>query len=257
MKKVINYENIRYFAYSNDKICVKPIKGIVFYFFGCGNQPDFKEDDMSSSPNSCPDGRELAEEGILLLIPYYNPWSWMNKRALDFTGEILSVLKNKYSLPDDIPLVSSGLSMGGLAALVYAKETKPAPAACVLDCPVCDLADFLAYRPYDAFRTVYSAFYSAGEPGTLEDAYKKNSPLHCIDALPKIEYFIFQCEEDKHLRKETQSGVFVREMLRRGHTITYHTIPGRAHCDLPEDSGNLFREYIKSAILNRNSIFKS
>jgi len=240
VQKVITYENLRDFAYSNDKICAMPVKGIALYFFGCGNQPFFDED--------TPMGLELAREGIILLIPYYNPWSWMNRQAFDYTGEILSVVKGKYSLPDDIPVVSSGLSMGGLSALVYARDAKPAPVACVLNCPVCDLVYYSESR-HGVYRTLYSAFYSACEEGTLEDAFKKVSPLHSLDALPKIPYFVFQCENDTNVLKEAHSDRFAAEMRRLGHGITYHTIPGREHCDLPDDMMNLFTGYIKDAIL--------
>ena len=34
MNKIMTYDNLRKFTYSNDKICTKPIKGIVLAFFG-------------------------------------------------------------------------------------------------------------------------------------------------------------------------------------------------------------------------------
>ena len=34
MEKIITAENFRNFAYANDNICVKPIRGIVLEFFG-------------------------------------------------------------------------------------------------------------------------------------------------------------------------------------------------------------------------------
>ena len=190
----------------------------------------------------------ITTRTILLVIPYYNPWSWMNRQAFVYTAEILSVLKERYSLPNDIPIVSSGLSMGGLAAMVWAKDIKPAPVACVLNCPVFDLAEMLARRQHAIYRTLYSAFYSAHEDGTLEDAFKKVSPLHMIDEMPKIDYYIFQCEDDDNVCKSTHSDPFVTEMRRRGHRVTYHTIPGRGHCDLPDDFQKLFNQYIINAI---------
>ncbi len=41
MEKIINYENPRYFTYSNDKLCKGDIKGIVISFFGLGNASMF------------------------------------------------------------------------------------------------------------------------------------------------------------------------------------------------------------------------
>jgi len=43
---------------------------------------------------------------------------------------------------------------------------------------------------------------------------------------------------------------FAAEMRRLGHDITYHIIPGREHCDLPDDMRSLFSSYIKNAILD-------
>ena len=44
MEKIINYENLRSFAYVSDKICAKPIKGIVVDLFGLGDMTMFWED---------------------------------------------------------------------------------------------------------------------------------------------------------------------------------------------------------------------
>ena len=44
MQKLITYENLRSFAYVNDRICEKPIKGIVLSFFGLGKTVTFDVD---------------------------------------------------------------------------------------------------------------------------------------------------------------------------------------------------------------------
>ena len=110
MEKIITKENLRSFAYCNDQICRKPIKGIVVYFYGLGGQFLFDEDTE--------EGIRFAKEGILYLIPYQNPWAWMNRQTVELTDELLDVLFDAYDLPEQTPVVSTGKSMGGLSALV-------------------------------------------------------------------------------------------------------------------------------------------
>ena len=86
MKKIITYETIRSFAYVNDKVCKKPIKGIVVYFCGLNNKDMFDEDTN--------EGVYYGEEGILYVHPYNNPWSWMNAQAVAYTDEIIDGLIN-------------------------------------------------------------------------------------------------------------------------------------------------------------------
>ena len=52
MEKIINYENLRNFAYSNDKICEGEIKGIVLQFFGLGGKEMYAEDTESGLQNT-------------------------------------------------------------------------------------------------------------------------------------------------------------------------------------------------------------
>ena len=44
MEKIITIQNFRNFAYCNDHICKKPIKGIVLLFFGLGSTTMHHED---------------------------------------------------------------------------------------------------------------------------------------------------------------------------------------------------------------------
>ena len=34
----------------------------------------------------------LADKGIACLIPYLNPWNWMNRQAVAYTDELIAVL---------------------------------------------------------------------------------------------------------------------------------------------------------------------
>ena len=116
MDKIITQENLRNFCYVNDGVCQKPIRGIVVHFMGLGGTMMYSEETEQ--------GLFYGTRGILYLVPYNNPWAWMNPQAVAYTDEILDVLIAQYALPENIPIVSTGLSMGGLSALVYAKRAK-------------------------------------------------------------------------------------------------------------------------------------
>ena len=232
MEKIITYETLSNYAYSNDRICKHPIKGIVISFFGLGKSEMYSDD--------TDEGKYYAERGIIYIIPYNNPWAWMNKQAVAYTDELVDVIINIYQLPNTIPVVSSGGSMGGQSALVYMVYSKRTPVACVVNCPVCDLPFHFTERK-DLPRTLYSAFFN--ESGTMEEALKSASPLHLVDRMPDSEYYIFHCEKDLAVNKEKHSDVFVEAMIKK-HRVTYHAIPERGHCDLTEDMWELYKESI-------------
>ena len=239
MEHIMTYETLSYFAYSNDQICRQPIRGIVLDFFGLGV--------MKMYDTHTENGLKLAEQGIILLVPYNNPWCWMNRQAVAYTDELIDLLFAHYNLPEDTPIVSTGGSMGGLSALVYTRYAKHTPVACVANCPVCDLPYHYTERP-DLPSTLYSAFWNY--EGTLDDAMKATSPLHLADSMPDVDYHIFHCEEDTAVNKQKHSDRFVAAM-RPAHRLTYYPIPQRNHCDLPPEVWEQYWQLAVSAILNR------
>lgn len=236
MEKIIHYENLRSFAYTNDKLCKKPIKGIVLEFFGLGTMKMFDEDTEM--------GKFYADLGILFVVPYNNPWAWMNPQAVGYTDEIIDVLLHTYHLTD-IPIVSTGGSMGGQSALVYTLYAKHTPVACAANCPVCDLPFHFTERP-DLPRTLYSAFYH--ENSTLDEALKKASPLHLVEKMPRVNYHIFHCDKDEAVNIKRHSEKFVSEMKKYGHDIHLDVVPERGHCDLSEEAREKYTEYILGSI---------
>ncbi len=202
MEKIITFENLRKFSYCNSQICKKPLKGLVVSFMGLGSTNIFVEDTE--------EGVLFAENGILFVIPYQNPWAWQNKQNIAYTDEIIDVLFKEYKLPDGFPIVSIGGSMGGLSALTYMAYAKRTPVACVANCPVCDLPYHFTERP-DLPRTLYSSFYNY--ECSFQEALESASPLHLVDKLPiDSKYYIFHCEEDKAVNKERHSDKFVKKM---------------------------------------------
>ncbi len=227
MKNQITFETLSYYAATNAEIVTTPVRGIVLTFHGLGFAQMFSEHDDYAVT--------LAERGILRVIPYYNPWCWMNRQTVDFVDEIIDVLAEKFGLSDDIPIISTGGSMGGLCSLAYAAYAKRTPAAVVSNCPVCDLPFHFTERP-DLPRTLYSAFGTFD--GTMDEALRSASPLHLAQdgKMPDIPYYVFHCTDDRAVNKEKHSDLFVAAMEKAGRTVTYTAVLDRGHCDLSPEA---------------------
>lgn len=241
MKRVITYENLRSFAYSNDHLFAGPVRGIVVSFMGLNNRSMFTDEDAPAR------AQLLAKENIIFVIPYLDPWNWMNSQALHTVEDILLSLREHYGLPENVPVVSSGNSMGGLCALLYTLHASRAPIACVTNCPVCDLAGHYYERP-DLPRTLYAA-YGQWEADTLEEALKANSPLHQAEHMPDADYVIFHCGADSKVNIHAHSEQFV-EKMKDGHCIRLHVVPERDHCDLGEEAENQYNQALIDAVKN-------
>lgn len=236
MDKIINYGNLRSFAYSNDKLIKGRIKGVVIDFFGLGCQHMMNDKDTN-------EGIFFAESNIIYLIPYANPWGWMNKAEIALSDEIIDVIFEKYALGEDTKIASIGGSMGGLCAITYSYYAKRTPYLCVANCPVCDLPYHFTER-VDLPRTLYSAFYD--EDGGLEDVLKRYSPLHLAEKLPNIKYAVYHCTKDSSVNIDKHSEGFVRAMS--GKNLTYVRVQDRDHCDLGPEKQN-YLDLIKNTLL--------
>ena len=238
MEKKINYENLSYYAYSNDKILNGAPKGIVIDFYGLGCMAMYHSDTDA--------GKFFAENNVIFINPYTNPWGWMNKDEVRLADEIIDVIMDKYGLDEKTPLVSIGGSMGGLACIVYTKYAKHTPVGCVASCPVCDLPYHYTER-VDLPRTIYSAFFSYD--CSFDEALKSCSPLHLAPTLPeKTEYTIFHCEKDSAVNIDMHSNRFVEE-LSKYRSVEYYTVPDRDHCDFDEETTKKYRNIALSYVL--------
>ncbi|MBQ8571752.1 MAG: prolyl oligopeptidase family serine peptidase [Kiritimatiellae bacterium] len=237
MERLITYENLRNFAYSNDHICEGQIKGIVLDFFGLGGQHMYSEDTYTA--------QQYAKHNILFVVPYNNPWAWMNKQAVAYTDEILDVLFEKYNLPEGTPVVSTGGSMGGQSALVYTRYSKRTPVACVANCPVCDMVFHFTERE-DLPRTIYSAYFN--EDCTMNEALEKHSPLHLASQMPKIKYLIFHCDDDRAVNIDSHSRRFVEAMMALSHDISFVVVPDKGHCNIGDENYKKFMDFCINTI---------
>lgn len=230
MEKIITINNLKNFTYSNHHLITGTIKGIVVDFFGLGAGYMINEDSFTS--------KYYAEQNILFLVPYNNPWAWMNKQAIDYTDEIMDVIFEHFQLDEKTPIVSSGGSMGGQSALVYTRYAKRQPVACVTNCPVCDMVYHYTER-VDLPRTLYSAFFN--ENCSLNEALESYSPLHLAPTMPRIKYFIFHCSADTAVNIDKHSRRLVNAMQAQNFDISFTVVPDKGHCDLGDD---IYQKYI-------------
>lgn len=240
MEKIITYETLRKFTYSNDRLIKGEVQGIVLNFLGLGFRDMIKEDPAVAV--------EYAERGVIYLIPYYNPWSWMNRDTVAYVDELIDVLCAHYGLHAP-KIVSSGVSMGGLCALVYCAYATVTPVRCVTNCPVCDLVYHFDERE-DLPRTLYSAFF--GYEGRMEEALRSASPVHLADKMPRIPYTVFHCEADAAVNIERHSERFV-EAMRPYANVTLVRVPARGHGDLSEEAKAEYKKQILGAFFKEET----
>jgi len=235
-EKVINSGNLHLFAYTNEQSCKNAIKGIVLEFHGL-NWTGMVQQDTDVA-------KMYALSDILYVFPYCGPWSWMNDTAIKTVDEIIDVAIEKHKLDNNIPIISTGGSMGGLSSLVYTRYAKRTPNACAANCPVCDLPYHYTERE-DLPRTLYHAFSHYNFD--FEEALKSASPLHLVGTMPDIPYYIVHGDADMAVNKGKHSDKFVSEM-KKNHNIKYNEVHDMGHCNLQGENIEKYYDFILSFI---------
>ena len=121
--RAMNDEPLERFAYAAFPPDGVARRGAVVHFMGLGSQWQAKEGET-------PHGLEregaaaAAAAGAIFLVPYLDPWNWMNAVAVEATDRIVALALARAGLPADAPVVSTGGSMGGLCALVWPRYTR-------------------------------------------------------------------------------------------------------------------------------------
>lgn len=236
MELPICAENVHDFAYTNEELLAgnKPI-GIALSFHGLNGVAMFKEHPALAM--------KCAQRRILFVAPYDNPWSWMNDVAVRTVDAIVTALQKRLGIKD-VPVVSTGGSMGGLSALIYSRYSTHRIAACAANCPVCDLPYHFTERP-DLPRTIVSALAHYDMP--LPAAMESISPLHQVKALPDIPYLILHCEKDEAVNQARHSERLVAAMRAEHKRIRYVSVPDRGHGDLSPQAWDIFEQFIFDA----------
>lgn len=194
-----------------------PVSGIVLRFQGLGTTGMKGEADAVEL--------EWGEAGLLTVVPYHDPWGWMNPREVRFIDEVVDAVRAHHHPGAEVPIISTGGSMGGHAALLYSIKSRHAVAACMALWPVCDLPFHYQERA-DLPRTLHHAFDSYGN---IEAALRENSPLHQVEKLPDIPYLIVHGEKDQAVRKSAHSDAMVAAMRGRRLRVEYIERPKLGH----------------------------
>ena len=229
-RKLINHESIPLYARTNEAFLEGDVKGIIVELPGLGGSSclggHIDRGDYSSEHAVA-----WAKMGIALVYMFPGPWSWGNKGAVRMTDAVVAAVAEKYHLAEGFPLAVSGGSMGGLGALNYAADTRYPLKACFAACPCVDVPACFNVHP-DFPRTYISAV--ASYDMELDEALQQISPIHRIDDMPKILYFISSDGADE-LFAESLCDRYVDELRMRGHDVMYRRQPGKLHGQfLPE-----------------------
>jgi dipeptidyl aminopeptidase/acylaminoacyl peptidase len=230
----MDYPVLKQVAWLTDDIVRPPIRGMVVEF------PWLGWTEFRTQPSA--EDTFLAENGILNIIPYYGPWSWMNPSARAFVEEVLDSTRQVLDLPQDLPLVCTGVSMGGCSSLLFARYYQGRLDGCVANCPVCDLPFHFSERP-DLPRTFYHAF--TRDPVRLADALRTHSPRHESARMRRIPYCIIQGDADPLVSKKAHSDQLVAALRQQGHSVVYEEIPGMGHGGpMPPDLVTRIRQFL-------------
>ena len=100
---MITYQDLRKFCYSNDQLITAPIKGICLDFFGLNNTAMFWEDSERAV--------KFAQQGIIYVRPYLNPWAWMNRQGVEITDRIVDA--------PSVTIIYAGASLLSLVPLSH------------------------------------------------------------------------------------------------------------------------------------------
>ena len=216
----INKDNLFDYAFLNTDTLKLPLKGICVCFHGYTDDTMFEESNQTA--------KILGEKGIAWVFPYYSVWGWLGKNSIEFCEQVIDAVYDKLNAPEDIPFITSGGSMGGLASLMYCILGKRKVARCAADCPVTDILSIFNDVP-NIRRAVLSAHIE--KDGELAEILKSFSPVYRAKDLPGIPYYLNFGSEDK-LITEKHYPAIVEKLKENGHNFSYHLQEGMGHCEM-------------------------
>lgn len=216
----INEENIFDYAFINTDALKLPMKAVCVDFHGYTDATMFSE-----SPEMA---KVFGEKGVAWVFPYYSVWAWMSRSSQEFIEQVLDAVYKKLQLPDTIPLIITGGSMGGLTALCYQVYGKRKAVACAANCPVTDMSLVFELKA-DMRRAILSAHIL--NEGSLEKILEEYSPIKLIDRLPAIPYLLIFGEKDEAITERFWTG-FLEKMEAAGLDMNYIIQKDMVHCDI-------------------------
>ena len=232
----ITFENIKYYAATNADTCKNP-KGLVTQFHGLY--------DSSFGLQDVDFAKRCDEHNMLYLFTYGGPWNWMNEALVRTADRCIDILFEKFGLGKDAPVISTGHSMGGYGALMFALNSTHNIIACAANCPVCDLYAFSSSEDVIP-RTIVHAL--GGYEGSYDEIMKKCSPLFRAADMPDIPYYIVHGTDDRSVSKNLHSDKLIPEMIKYGKNVVYDEVENMGHVAMPPQNTELYFEFIFSHI---------
>ncbi len=174
----ITKDNLENYAFVNLDTLTYPVRAVCVCFHGFTDDTVFEK-----SPRQA---KELGEKGIAWVFPYFSVWAWYSDNSRKFNEQVLDAVYDKLALSDDIPLISSGGSMGGMTAFMYCIDGKRKPSACAMNCPVTDTRAHFENNFYIR-RAIMDAHIDKEE--AMPEFLKGISPIYRIADFPDIPVF--------------------------------------------------------------------
>ncbi len=244
--KYVNFDTLSLYTRNNIRYLEGEVKGIVVEFPGFGGSSCLGGN-VNMGEYSTEFAKNAGKQGILVMYMYCGPWSWGNKGVVRLADLVVDALKKHYELPDGIPVVSTGGSMGGLGALVYTHDSRHNVVACMAACPGINIPKCYheaAHRP----SAMLSAVASYDMP--IAEALRTISPYDNFDTMPKVPYYVVCNENDSAFDAEEMKG-YVEEMKGRGLDVTFKFLPGTSHGEFTDEERVSYQSFIIDAVLGK------
>ena len=242
-ERYIHPETLEYYCNTNGWALHTPVRGFVIEFPGLGGGSCLGGD-LTKADYTGELALALAQQGILLAYMFMGPWSWMNKGAVRITNAVVKAIKAKYALSDEVPYVVMGGSMGGLGALLYTAGAATMPTACLSVCPCVNVPDRFTAHP-EFPRTFVRAV--ADYELSIEEGLKTISPIHRLEEMPDIPYFLIN-DCDDEVFPEAQLDEYVFELRKRVSSVEYEKLIGCKHGELTSSAREqIYRFLVKYA----------
>ncbi len=238
-RKYINRDNFEFYCNTNGHLLKGSPRGIAVEFPGLGGGSCLGGT-MDMVPYGGDYAERLANAGILLVYMFSGPWNWMNKGAARFTDLVLDAIREKYGLPEDVPVVATGGSMGGLAGLMYPALSRLNITACAVTCPCVNPANALF-----ADRVIPRSFLStlAVFDKPFEESLKMISPAENVSSLPDIPYLVL-CDGDDELFPCCELESFAETLRENGREVEFIIMNGCRHGEFKPDARERFTGFV-------------